>query len=131
MERQEDKEIVRRSWSIKKISIAVMVLVLAGTGLYFYFYRKQQDAPSVLSAIKNNVDFLGQTVDSKKDEVNKPNFKEDIDIVIKKVKEEIIKLTPDEVASSSNRIQEIINDLKTVQEKKDKPLDAICSLVCK
>ena len=47
------------------------------------------------------------------------------------VKDQISRLTPDNIASSTDTIQNIINDLKLIQENKKQPKDVVCETLCK
>ena len=51
--------------------------------------------------------------------------------VLTKIKDNVSRLTPDNIASSSQTIQNIINDLKLIQENKKQPKDVICETLCK
>ncbi len=134
MQAIKEEEQLEEGWDLKKIAIGALMLLITG-GVFFYFFLLRNDS-LVAKADKDIKTVLGveeKTSDSR--EINPPQAptKEEVNQIITEVKENVSKITADNLStsSSSSSLQKIIDDLKGLQDQSKKPVDVICDIVCK
>lgn len=113
-------------WSLKRIIIGLSIIfVILAIASYFLYSKLGSKKGSVLGSyeISNSGGQIGK-------EASVSVSKKEVTEVLDRVKGDVSNINPDNIASSSQQIQQAINDLKSIQEKKD-TIDAFCSIVCK
>ncbi len=106
--------------------VFLLLIVVAIAGVLFYMSNGSgKNSASVLGLINKNNSGPAKTVKPIADTAPATGD------LLDKVKGEISKLTPDNIASSSQSIQNIINDLKLIQENKKQVKDVVCETLCK
>jgi len=112
------------SWDIKRIGVAFLVLI-------FLFMLTLIFLPQISDLfVQKTSRVLGveqQTDDAK----ISPPSDEEIVRILQNSKEEISKLTVDNVTSSGSAIQSIISNLQQLQKGNVNAKDAICDYFCK
>lgn len=129
MEKENIKNFTE-TWSFKKIITGLVILVLLISAGYFIYQKFFAENNTTLNTVGNYkgspfIDIKGASTAAEP-----PSFKNDVSTIVNKIKDDIAGLTPESISSSSSKIQEIINKLKTIQEKSSSPADAVCSLIC-
>lgn len=120
----QEEEMVME-WSKKRVVTGFIIsLVLAG-GMYFF----------VSTYLFNHLSGTGLGPKSQNSNIVTPPMnslsQKDIDKVISQVQSQIQQITPQNLLSSQAAITKLISDLKKLQNGKESPKDAVCSVVCK
>lgn len=109
---------------IKNLFVLLIILLILAGGLYFFSLNKSK-------INKNSVLGVAEKIKPVTNQDQNPQgiSKKDINDILEKVKSGISEITSENVSSSSSKIDKIINDLKSLREKK--ALEFICEQVCK
>lgn len=116
---------VIETWSKKRIGIAALLafLVIGGVG-----YGMLSWTEGLISKPLEKVNVLGES--SSDDEVKLPT-REDIEKTLENAKNELEKISSENVTASDAAVQRVIQDLQSIQGGGKEPKDVICELVCK
>lgn len=114
-------EIVEKEWDIKKIGIGLFILVLLFIAGTYVIFPKGSDfqSPETLGAQTVN---LSPTPPL-------PN-KEDVQGVINNAQETLSKVSAENLTASQAAIQQVINDLQTLQGKNG-AVHLLCNTLCR
>lgn len=119
----EDEE---EGWDLKKILLGLFIVSVI---ISFFLYSGYKSLPS-----GNNI--LGITSERERLQKERDSLlgsaKDDAQVVIDQVKKDVEKLSADNLGTSTEQIQKIINNLRSLQEiKDDGAFDIACKFVCK
>lgn len=125
--RNEDEEVGEESdgatWDIKRIGVAFLVMVF----LFMLLLIFLPQITDIFVQKTNNV--LG--VKNQSEDKMSPPSNEEAGRILQSAKEEIDKLTVDNVTSSGSAIQSIISNLQQLQKGNVNAKDTICEYFCK
>ncbi len=120
---EEGKIEPQMRWDIKKIGIGLFVLAVLGIlGSMVLF-------PSREAASSRSTGTLGVTSEEETQTPELPT-EQDVEKIISETKQTLSNITYDNLTSSEAAIQKVINDLNSLQGKKDAKA-VVCDLVCK
>ncbi len=114
-------EVVEKEWDIKKVGIGLFILVLLFIGATYVIFPKGSDfkSPETLGAMTVNLSPTPAL----------PN-KDDVQGVISNAQETLSKVSAENLTSSQAAIQQVINDLQTLQGKNG-AVHLLCNTICR
>ncbi len=137
---------VEETWNIKKIIIGIAAIgTVVGGGLAAknYFYDQSNPKQDTGQIIKQDTQgVLGESDTQEKEsnyskerqQVSLPsvqNVKETVEQRIETIRQQIVNLSPSDVASSSPQVQRIIQDLRNLQQYPTNQAREMCENLCK
>lgn len=125
-ENEEEIEEDESVWDIKRIAIGLVVIGIFGF-LGVSIIPKLIDKPQILGAFTKNTSNINKIENQKQLEQSQKEIQD----ILESAKENLSKLTPDNINSQAQQVQKIISDLKALQNHSKQPLDLICEQVCK
>lgn len=115
---------VIETWSRKRIGVAIVVTMLligaVGYGLISW-------TDETLSKPVQELRVLGQ---SSTEDVKLPT-QDDIENTLETAREELEKISTENVTASDAAIQKVIQDLQSIQGGGKEPIDVVCEMLCK
>jgi predicted PurR-regulated permease PerM len=128
IEEEQEEDIVEENWDIKKVLIGFATIALFAMGVYYYIAHQltpEKTAQVLGTFIQNDPQYekhKQQLINSSQKDAGK---------LIEKVKEDVGKITTDNLGNSSEDIQGIIDNLQALQGKTKEPADVVCDYICK
>lgn len=119
----QEGEVVE-AWSKKRIAIAIGVTTIIIAGL---IYGMLSWTEGVISKPIEKMNVLGE---SNTDDVKLPS-REDVERTLENAKNELEKLSTENVTASDAAIQKVIQDLQSIQGGGKEPVDLVCEMLCK
>lgn len=125
----QEGELVQEVWSIKKIIIGVVSIATVVGGGYaakeFIFDKQKQPKPaSVQESSKGTVE------GAQTGQVEVEKVKKTVQEKINDIKDQVINLNAQEVASSSPQIQKVIDDIKGLEKYPKDQAKNMCQQIC-
>lgn len=113
-------------WDKKRVIVSIIIVVLVLFG-----------AKMLKSTFFPNVNILGESTVKKASEIEKPNVENpNIDLqtqvgkTLDQIKDNVIELDPEEVASSSPQIQKVLNDIQNIKNLPADQARNACMKIC-
>lgn len=111
-------------WSKKRILFAIIVFFIITVGLgYGALYVTEETFNKPIEELR----VLGE---SNTRDVKLPS-REDIENTLETAKEELSKISSENVTASDAAIQKVIQDLQSIQGGGKEPVDVVCEMLCK
>lgn len=136
---EDSKGKIEERWNGKRILGALLVLGILGVGVYTF-------APSVFDPVKHafskpsqtqSTDVQGVSTAREKEEDEKPKIgfaaidRKELEKRLLEIKDHALKLSVNDVASSSPQVKKLIDDLEALQEIPKNRARQLCQELCK
>ncbi len=120
----QEGEVVE-AWSKKRIGFAILLalFVIGGIG-----YGMLSWTEGLISKPIEKMNVLGES--SSGDDVKLPT-REDIEKTLENAKNELEKISSENVTASDAAVQKVIQDLQSIQGGGKEPVDVVCEMLCK
>lgn len=127
--KQEDSDdLIEEAWDKKRLFIASAFLIVIALGIGYALLEGKKYFDSTAGRVLG--EFWQKSPQREEIKEIKLPTQKDINKIIEHTKEELSKITSENLTSSQAAIQKIIRDLEILQGKKDAG-DYFCDLVCK
>lgn len=115
---------VVEAWSKKRISIAILLTLALIGGLGYGIVTWTE------GTLNKPVEELRVLGESSAEDIELPS-RDDIERTLETAKNELEKISTENVTASDAAIQKVIQDLQSIQGGGKEPIDVVCEMLCK